>query len=163
MWFLHSVTLTHLMLRLLMYLLSSPPTFLMYLLFIELNSRKMGLRTYILQDSNNVCHLSSYSVISNCKSTHKHFDFLHRDIIASRYAGNEDDRYQAIRNMTDLLRGTFSSHFVFPVLGHSDPAPSEKLTSLWMNWLPLEALQTFEKGNCGKFWRIICLVRLGEY
>ncbi|XP_037301481.1 acid sphingomyelinase-like phosphodiesterase 3a, partial [Manduca sexta] len=69
------------------------------------------------------------------------------DIIAARYNANEDDRYQAIRNMTDLLSRTFSSHFVFPVLGHLDPAPSESLTNLWMHWLPLEALQTFKYGG----------------
>ncbi|CAH0605741.1 unnamed protein product [Chrysodeixis includens] len=69
------------------------------------------------------------------------------DIIAARYTGNEDDKYQAIRNMTDLLSRTFSSHFVFPVLGHLDPAPSESLTNLWMHWLPLEALQTFKYGG----------------
>lgn len=69
------------------------------------------------------------------------------DILASHYAGSEDDRYQAIRNMTDLLGRTFSSHFVFPVLGHLDPTPSEKLTNLWMHWLPLEALQTFKLGG----------------
>ncbi|XP_052756070.1 acid sphingomyelinase-like phosphodiesterase 3a [Galleria mellonella] len=69
------------------------------------------------------------------------------DIIAARYTGNEDDKYQAIRNMTDLLSRTFSSHFVFPVLGHLDPAPSAQLTNLWMHWLPLEALQTFQNGG----------------
>ncbi|XP_026322161.1 acid sphingomyelinase-like phosphodiesterase 3a [Hyposmocoma kahamanoa] len=69
------------------------------------------------------------------------------DILSSRFPGNEDDKYQAISNMTDLLRGTFTSHFVFPVLGHSDPSPSEQLTNLWMKWLPLEALQTFQNGG----------------
>ncbi|KAL4706893.1 hypothetical protein ACJJTC_012352 [Scirpophaga incertulas] len=69
------------------------------------------------------------------------------DIIAARYTGNEDDKYQAIRNMTELLSRTFSSHFVFPVLGHLDPAPSASLTNLWMHWLPLEALQTFQNGG----------------
>ncbi|XP_013170517.1 PREDICTED: acid sphingomyelinase-like phosphodiesterase 3a isoform X1 [Papilio xuthus] len=69
------------------------------------------------------------------------------DIIAARYTGNEDDRYRAIRNMTELLGRTFSSHFVFPVLGHLDPSPSETLTNLWMHWLPLEALQTFKIGG----------------
>ncbi|GBP48776.1 Acid sphingomyelinase-like phosphodiesterase 3a [Eumeta japonica] len=70
-----------------------------------------------------------------------------RDILASRYGADEDQRFQAIRNMTDLLSRTFSSHFVFPVLGHLDPAPSENLTHLWMHWLPLEALQTFKNGG----------------
>ncbi|XP_068631341.1 cyclic GMP-AMP phosphodiesterase SMPDL3A [Battus philenor] len=69
------------------------------------------------------------------------------DIIAAQYAGNEEDKYRAIRNMTELLGRTFSSHFVFPVLGHLDPSPSESLTNLWMHWLPLEALQTFKNGG----------------
>ncbi|XP_041970648.1 acid sphingomyelinase-like phosphodiesterase 3a [Aricia agestis] len=69
------------------------------------------------------------------------------DIIAARYNVNEDERYQAIRNMTELLRMTFSSHFVFPVLGHTDPAPSERLTNLWSHWLPMEALQTLKNGG----------------
>ncbi|XP_075971847.1 cyclic GMP-AMP phosphodiesterase SMPDL3A-like isoform X2 [Anticarsia gemmatalis] len=68
------------------------------------------------------------------------------DIIAAQ-TGSEEDRFQAIRNMTDLLSTTFSSHFVFPVLGHLDPAPSESLTNLWMHWLPLDALQTFKYGG----------------
>lgn len=42
---------------------------------------------------------------------------------------------------------TFSSHFVFPVLGHTDPAPSETLTNLWSHWLPLEALSTLKSGK----------------
>ncbi|XP_049870345.1 acid sphingomyelinase-like phosphodiesterase 3b [Pectinophora gossypiella] len=67
------------------------------------------------------------------------------DIVSSQY--NENEKYQAIRNITELLRGTFSSHFVFPVLGDTDPAPSQRLTSLWMKWLPLEALHTFENGG----------------
>ncbi|OWR41446.1 Sphingomyelin phosphodiesterase [Danaus plexippus plexippus] len=66
------------------------------------------------------------------------------DIVAVQYSDNEDNRYQAIRNITELLRMTFSSHFVFPVLGHTDPAPSERLTNLWSHWLPLEALQTLK-------------------
>ncbi|XP_050667503.1 acid sphingomyelinase-like phosphodiesterase 3a isoform X2 [Leptidea sinapis] len=69
------------------------------------------------------------------------------DIIAARYNVNEDERYQAIRNITELLRMTFSSHFVFPVLGHTDPAPSESLTNLWSHWLPMEALQTLRNGG----------------
>ncbi|CAG9134122.1 unnamed protein product [Plutella xylostella] len=68
------------------------------------------------------------------------------DITVAR-STTELERYQAIRNMTELLSRTFSSHFVFPVLGHLDPAPSENLTNLWMHWLPLEALQTFKIGG----------------
>nr|XP_026484291.1 acid sphingomyelinase-like phosphodiesterase 3a [Vanessa tameamea]XP_026484292.1 acid sphingomyelinase-like phosphodiesterase 3a [Vanessa tameamea]XP_026484293.1 acid sphingomyelinase-like phosphodiesterase 3a [Vanessa tameamea] len=69
------------------------------------------------------------------------------DIVADQYSSNEDNRYQAIRNVTELLRMTFSSHFVFPVLGHTDPAPSETLTNLWSHWLPMEALQTLKNGG----------------
>ncbi|CAB3239462.1 unnamed protein product [Arctia plantaginis] len=68
------------------------------------------------------------------------------DIIAA-HTGNDDEKHQAIRNMTELLGRTFSSHFVFPVLGHLDPAPSESLTNMWSHWLPLEALQTFKYGG----------------
>ncbi|CAG9794964.1 unnamed protein product [Diatraea saccharalis] len=69
------------------------------------------------------------------------------DITAAHFSGSKDENYQAIRNMTELLSRTFSSHFVFPVLGHLDPAPSASLTNLWMHWLPLEALQTFQNGG----------------
>ncbi|XP_039749902.1 acid sphingomyelinase-like phosphodiesterase 3a [Pararge aegeria] len=69
------------------------------------------------------------------------------DIVAAQYSENEENRYQAIRNITELLRMTFSSHFVFPVLGHTDPAPSETLTNLWSHWLPMEALTTLKSGG----------------
>ncbi|XP_052740533.1 acid sphingomyelinase-like phosphodiesterase 3a [Bicyclus anynana] len=69
------------------------------------------------------------------------------DIVAAQYSGKDDNRYQAIRNITELLRMTFSSHFVFPVLGHTDPAPSETLTNLWSHWLPMEALTTLKSGG----------------
>ncbi|XP_073943262.1 acid sphingomyelinase-like phosphodiesterase 3b [Choristoneura fumiferana] len=68
------------------------------------------------------------------------------DIIAARY-GDARARFSAVRNMTDLLGRTFSSHFVFPVLGHLDPPPSDNLTALWGHWLPLEALDTFKTGG----------------
>ncbi|XP_021208939.1 acid sphingomyelinase-like phosphodiesterase 3b [Bombyx mori] len=69
------------------------------------------------------------------------------DIVTSHYTLSEDDRLNAIRNMTFLLSRTFSSHFVFPVLGDLDPKPSETVTTLWMQWLPLEALETFANGG----------------
>jgi sphingomyelin phosphodiesterase acid-like 3 len=60
-----------------------------------------------------------------------------------------------MRNITELLGRTFPSQFVFPVLGHEDVQNSDykdyksflvSLGSIWRQWLPLEALQTFEKG-----------------
>ncbi|CAB0018340.1 unnamed protein product, partial [Nesidiocoris tenuis] len=54
-----------------------------------------------------------------------------------------DDRMEALKNITDLLSRTFSSQFVFPVLGHADPQEPEKLGQLWRQWLPTDALQTF--------------------
>lgn len=63
-------------------------------------------------------------------------------------------RVMAIQNVTNLLTQTFSSQFVFPVLGHDDPgALKNKLidyTSLghyWRQWLPTDAIQTFNKGK----------------
>lgn len=54
-----------------------------------------------------------------------------------------------LRNITDLLSRTFSSQFVFPVLGHEDGHNNifDRLGDLWRHWLPSEALQTFEKGE----------------
>ncbi|XP_039277687.1 acid sphingomyelinase-like phosphodiesterase 3a [Nilaparvata lugens] len=54
----------------------------------------------------------------------------------------------ALHNLTTLLRNTFSSQFVFPVLGHDDPTkPYKFLSNLWRQWLPNEALSTFNKGG----------------
>ncbi|XP_075216395.1 cyclic GMP-AMP phosphodiesterase SMPDL3A-like isoform X2 [Lycorma delicatula] len=54
----------------------------------------------------------------------------------------------ALQNLTTLLRNTFNSQFVFPVLGHDDPSsPYRHLSSLWRQWLPNEALYTFSKGG----------------
>jgi hypothetical protein len=61
-----------------------------------------------------------------------------------------------MRNITELLGRTFPSQFVFPVLGHEDVQNSDykdyksfllSLGNIWRQWLPLEALQTFEKGK----------------
>ncbi|XP_035438582.1 acid sphingomyelinase-like phosphodiesterase 3a [Spodoptera frugiperda] len=57
---------------------------------------------------------------------------------------SEEIKLEAVRNVTDVLSRTFSSQFVFPALGHNDPAPSKRLVDMWMQWLPTEALQTFE-------------------
>lgn len=59
----------------------------------------------------------------------------------------EEIKLEAVRNVTDVLSRTFSSQFVFPALGHNDPPPSRKLVDMWMQWLPTEALQTFETGE----------------
>lgn len=61
----------------------------------------------------------------------------------------EIHRLDVLRNITDLLSRTFTSQFVFPVLGHEDGQSNNfrRLGDLWRLWLPSEALQTFEKGN----------------
>lgn len=63
-------------------------------------------------------------------------------------------RVMAIQNVTNLLIQTFSSQFVFPVLGHDDPGALKNqlidYTSLghyWRQWLPTDAIQTFNKGG----------------
>lgn len=60
----------------------------------------------------------------------------------------ESNRLQLLRNITELLGRTFPSQFVFPVLGHEDGQNGDfrQLGELWRQWLPSEALQTFEKG-----------------
>lgn len=69
---------------------------------------------------------------------------------------SEPHRLDLMRNITELLGRTFPSQFVFPVLGHEDVQNSDykdyknflvSLGSIWRQWLPLEALQTFEKGT----------------
>ncbi|XP_059614202.1 acid sphingomyelinase-like phosphodiesterase 3b isoform X2 [Phlebotomus argentipes] len=61
----------------------------------------------------------------------------------------ESHRLDLLRNITELLGRTFPSQFVFPVLGHEDGQSGNfhRLGELWRHWLPLEALQTFEKGG----------------
>uniref|UniRef100_A0A6B2E4C8 Putative acid sphingomyelinase 4 n=1 Tax=Phlebotomus kandelakii TaxID=1109342 RepID=A0A6B2E4C8_9DIPT len=61
----------------------------------------------------------------------------------------ESHRLDLLRNITELLGRTFPSQFVFPVLGHEDGQNGNfhRLGELWRHWLPLEALQTFEKGG----------------
>ncbi|XP_055623192.1 acid sphingomyelinase-like phosphodiesterase 3b [Toxorhynchites rutilus septentrionalis] len=61
---------------------------------------------------------------------------------------HETNRLELLRNITELMSRTFPSQFVFPVLGHEDGSPNfVQLGELWRHWLPLEALQTFEKGG----------------
>ncbi|XP_050664419.1 acid sphingomyelinase-like phosphodiesterase 3a [Leptidea sinapis] len=70
------------------------------------------------------------------------------DILSSSMEHLSDEvRLEAVRNVTDILGRTFSSQFVFPALGHNDPPPSRKLVDMWMQWLPSDALQTFETGG----------------
>ncbi|XP_050428631.1 acid sphingomyelinase-like phosphodiesterase 3a isoform X2 [Adelges cooleyi] len=63
-------------------------------------------------------------------------------------------RVIAIQNVTNLLSHFFSSQFVFPVLGHDDPGALlgqqigyTELGYLWRQWLPTDAIQTFNKGG----------------
>ncbi|XP_039963693.1 uncharacterized protein LOC120776780 [Bactrocera tryoni] len=61
---------------------------------------------------------------------------------------SDTKRLEILRNITDLLGRTFSSQFVFPVLGHEDGTTNFRhLGELWRHWLPSEALHTFEKGG----------------
>ncbi|KFB48266.1 AGAP005806-PA-like protein [Anopheles sinensis] len=61
---------------------------------------------------------------------------------------HESKRLAVLRNITDLLSRTFPSQFVFPVLGHEDASSNfEQIGLLWKQWLPLEAVQTFQKGG----------------
>ncbi|XP_045519119.1 acid sphingomyelinase-like phosphodiesterase 3a [Pieris brassicae] len=70
------------------------------------------------------------------------------DILSSSMEHLSDEiRMEAVRNVTDLLSRTFSSQFVFPALGHNDPPPSRRLIDMWMQWLPSDALTTFETGG----------------
>lgn len=60
----------------------------------------------------------------------------------------EAHQLELLRNVTDLLKRTFSSQFVFPALGHDDPATLKRhLGELWRRWLPPDSMPTFEKGN----------------
>ncbi|XP_054734462.1 acid sphingomyelinase-like phosphodiesterase 3b [Anastrepha obliqua] len=61
---------------------------------------------------------------------------------------SDTKRLEILRNITDLLGRTFSSQFVFPVLGHEDGTTNFRhMGELWRHWLPSEALHTFEKGG----------------
>lgn len=65
----------------------------------------------------------------------------------SAHPFSEREKHDVIRNITFLLGQTFSSQFVFPVLGHEDSLSFHHLGELWRQWLPTEAVQTFEKGE----------------
>lgn len=73
---------------------------------------------------------------------------MYRDILSSTMEHtSEEFQLEAVRNVTDVLSRTFSSQFVFPALGHNDPLPSRRLMDMWMQWLPSDALQTFEESE----------------
>lgn len=59
----------------------------------------------------------------------------------------QDRQLDMIQNVTDLLRKTFSSQFVFPALGHDDPSARKELGKMWSQWLPTDAMRTFETGK----------------
>lgn len=59
----------------------------------------------------------------------------------------EAHQLELLQNVTDLLKRTFSSQFVFPALGHDDPTLKRHLGELWRRWLPPDSMHTFEKGN----------------
>lgn len=65
----------------------------------------------------------------------------------------EEHRHKLLQNITELLRRTFPSQFVFPVLGHEDGQATNfrHLADLWQTWLPSEALTTFERGELGNW------------
>lgn len=96
------------------------------------------------------------------------FSFLSDGLSHSAKRLSESHRLDLMRNITELLGRTFPSQFVFPVLGHEDVQNSDykdyksfllSLGNIWRQWLPLEALQTFEKGNlcsgCVFFLRVL--------
>lgn len=70
------------------------------------------------------------------------------DALTGTVTLSDDQRMQCLKNLTDLLSRTFKAQFVFPALGHEDIGVSySKLATLWQQWLPPEALDTFEKGT----------------
>nr|CAD7570337.1 unnamed protein product [Timema californicum] len=79
-------------------------------------------------------------------------EFHKQDGVAHTGSRSSDHQLSVLQNLTDLLRHTFSSQFVFPVLGHEDPNPAlgqsyREVADLWRHWLPTEALHTFNKGG----------------
>ncbi|XP_059473805.1 acid sphingomyelinase-like phosphodiesterase 3a [Neocloeon triangulifer] len=101
---------------------------------------------------------------------------------AGSHAASEPQKLLAtMQNLTDLLRHTFSSQFVFPALGHGDVIGHhnhhhhghphamtahelyKNVADMWRFWLPSEALTSFQKGgyytieNKGNRLRLIIL------
>ncbi|KAJ8870069.1 hypothetical protein PR048_029080 [Dryococelus australis] len=88
---------------------------------------------------------------SSEKSTRRQSPAVH-DSISLSASRSTDHRMWVLKNLTDLLHHTFSSQFVFPVLGHEDPNPGlgqtyKEVADLWGHWLPTESLDTFSKGG----------------
>ncbi|KAF6207953.1 hypothetical protein GE061_016402 [Apolygus lucorum] len=77
------------------------------------------------------------------------------DGLSNTASGKSSDmQVHALQNLTHLLSHTFPSAFVFPVLGRNDPGstPGERLGykdvgHFWRQWLPTDAIQTFNKGG----------------
>ncbi|XP_032291155.1 acid sphingomyelinase-like phosphodiesterase 3b isoform X2 [Drosophila virilis] len=69
----------------------------------------------------------------------------------SAQARSEHVQLETLRNITELLGRSFSSPFIFPVLGHEDGSTGihkyKQMGELWRHWLPTEALVTFEQGG----------------
>jgi hypothetical protein len=89
----------------------------------------------------------------NCLTIVNNLNFLSRDSVSSDVEDSAA-RVMAIQNVTNLLIHTFSSQFVFPVLGHDDPGALKgqmigytELGNYWRQWLPTDAIQTFNKGQ----------------
>lgn len=59
----------------------------------------------------------------------------------------EKRQLSLVKNITDLFLTKFSTHFVFPALGHDDLHPRKELGYIWKRWLPAESMGTFEKGG----------------
>lgn len=59
----------------------------------------------------------------------------------------EPHQLELLENVTDLLKRSFSSDFVFPSLGHDDPHKLKNIGEMWRLWLPPESMHTFEKGT----------------
>lgn len=70
----------------------------------------------------------------------------YRDTVSRSEKMSEELRLHYLKNITDLLSHTFTSQFVFPVLGHEDLGlPLSVVAQLWGKWLPGEAITTFAK------------------
>lgn len=59
----------------------------------------------------------------------------------------EKRQLSLIQNITELFLTKFSTHFVFPALGHDDVRPRTELGLTWKRWLPSESMGTFETGE----------------
>ncbi|GLV41065.1 uncharacterized protein CBL_04589 [Carabus blaptoides fortunei] len=66
----------------------------------------------------------------------------------------ESRQLELLGNVTDLLKRTFSSQFVFPALGHDDPSMRQQLGELWNRWVPPDSMHNFEREMPDHFpWR----------